>query len=262
MEGLTLSRPAPVPARRGAGPLHGAAVVPPARGMPSTVVELAAFSAKLRKSGRSRSISALRPPTRNGEEAEAAQVARDTTIRNMWDVIRETDLPEPAAEQDVDAPGVPLRRGGRVKTRLLGFEHSDGMVEDIDASSQGAVEEVRFPVGWLAIVAGPGRGATLPLRTGVSQIGRNEDQAVRLDYGDTAISREGHAIIAYDDEGRCFYIAHGGKSNLVRLNGKPVLTTEPLKDGDTIRLGETTLRLVALCGEGFSWSVPGTAPAD
>ena len=113
-----------------------------------------------------------------------------------------------------------------------------------------------FPYGWMVVLDGPGKGASFPLLAGISQIGRDEDQAVQLDFGDTSISRSNHAAIAFDDEERAFFIGHGGKSNLVRLNGKPLLSTERLKNGDIIRIGETTLRLVALCDETFSWSGP------
>ena len=105
----------------------------------------------------------------------------------------------------------------------------------------------------MVVIRGPGRGASIPIQAGASQIGRGEDQAIQLDFGDTTISRENHAAIAFDPEETTFFIGHGGKSNLVRLNGKPLLSTEQLKNGDEVKIGETTLRLVALCGESFSW---------
>ena len=40
----------------------------------------------------------------------------------------------------------------------------------------------------------------------------------------------------------------------IRLNGKPVLSTEELANGDLVRIGETTLKFVALCGEDFTWA--------
>ncbi|MCX7645765.1 MAG: FHA domain-containing protein [Rhodobacteraceae bacterium] len=170
-------------------------------------------------------------------------------------------LPEPAAPAAAELPGAGLRRSGRVKTRLLGFEHSTGHTTDIfdRPPTTQSVRGAQFPVGWIVVVDGPGRGASMALLTGVSQIGRDDDQAIQLDFGDTAVSRKNHAAIAYDEETRSFFVGHGGKSNLVRLNGKPLLSTEPMKDGDTLTIGETRLRLVALCGERFSWSDPGVA---
>ena len=120
----------------------------------------------------------------------------------------------------------------------------------------------RCPVGWIAVVDGPGRGATFALGNGVSTIGRGAGQSLQLDFGDTSISRENHASLAYDPETRGFYLGHGGKANLVRLNGKPVLSTETLRNGDEIRLGETRLRFVALCGESFDWGDDSPAQSD
>lgn len=150
----------------------------------------------------------------------------------------------------------PARRSSRVKTTFLGFERSDGRIEDVFEKSRevAAGNHVMFPVGWIVIVDGPGRGGSFTLQAGVSQIGRGDDQAVQLNFGDNGISRSNHAAIAYDDEDRKFYLGHGGKSNIVRLNGKPVLSTEPLEDGDRIRIGETTLVLVAFCGADFQWN--------
>lgn len=165
-----------------------------------------------------------------------------------------------AAPIDVPAPsmGRGASRAGRVKTRLLGF--SPAQAPGSDPFSRGgetaAPGYTQFPVGWLAVVQGPGRGAAFTLFSGVTVIGRGEDQTVRLDFGDNSISRDNHAAIAYDPEQKAFYIGHGGKANLVRRNGRPVLSTEELAAGDEIRIGETTLRFVPLCGASFGWDQP------
>ncbi len=144
-----------------------------------------------------------------------------------------------------------------MKTRLLGFEHSDSTQTDpFAAETQTEVSKhVNFPVGWIVVVDGPGRGAAYALFNGVSKIGRGEDQAIKLDFGDSSISRDNHAAIAYDNEQHAFYLGHGGKANLVRLNDKPVLSTEKVANSDLIRIGETTLRFVELCNAKFNWDV-------
>ncbi|MCV2882959.1 FHA domain-containing protein [Actibacterium sp. XHP0104] len=172
--------------------------------------------------------------------------------------------PEPAAEMfKVPTPsaGRSGARAGRVKTRLLGFEPGGETAPnpfDNNAAETGA-KPAMFPVGWLIVTDGPGRGASFTLFSGVSQIGRGDDQTVSLDFGDTSISRSGHAMVAYDPELKQFFIGHGGKTNIVRLNNKPVLSTEELSHGDQVRLGETTLKFVALCGSDFAWA---TDPQD
>ncbi|MCA0869795.1 FHA domain-containing protein [Seohaeicola saemankumensis] len=180
---------------------------------------------------------------------------------------RQSDMP---VEVPAPAAGRGSRRAGRVKTRLLGFNSAQNGPGDPFApaatrhalnepanafapETEGALPQPSFPVGWLVVVAGPGRGSAFSLHAGVAQIGRGQGQAVRLDFGDNSISRENHAAIAYDPEQRRFFLGHGGKANLVRLNDRPVLSTEELQSGHLIRLGETTLRFIGLCGADFDW---------
>ena len=143
------------------------------------------------------------------------------------------------------------RSGAKAKTRILGF-HAQNVTKDVFESAALA-SEARYPAGWIVVIDGPGRGASFIVSTSVSTIGRAEDQAISLDFGDTSISRQNHASVAYDEEQNKFFSGHGGKSNVVRRNGTPVLATEELSDGDLIRIGKTTLRFVALCGPDFSW---------
>ncbi len=148
----------------------------------------------------------------------------------------------------------------RVKTRIIGFHAGDAQ-PDIFAAKQAAPSATgHFPAGWLVVVDGPGRGASFTIGAGVSTIGRGTDQTVCLDFGDTSVSRENHASIAYDEEQNSFFVGHGGKSNIVRRNGNPVLATEELADADLIRIGKTTLRFVALCGPNFTWGSTGDTP--
>lgn len=155
-------------------------------------------------------------------------------------------VPPPAA-------GRGANRSGRVKTRLLGFNPENVGVADPFKKEQSSKGD-SFPVGWIVVVAGPGRGASFALHDGVSKIGRGDDQTVPLNFGDNSISRENHVAIAYDVEQNAFFIGQSGRANIVRLNNKPLLSTEQLRSGDQIRVGETTLRLAALCSEGFSWA--------
>ncbi|MBT9373315.1 FHA domain-containing protein [Rhizobium sp. CSW-27] len=108
--------------------------------------------------------------------------------------------------------------------------------------------------GWLVVVAGPGRGCAREIYFGMNSLGRADNQRISLNFGDETISRESHAFVVFDDMQQDFYIQHGGKSNLVRLNGKPVLAPMELAKGDMIDVGSTRLMFVPLCSETFNWS--------
>ncbi len=199
--------------------------------------------------------------------AEVETVAPEAEVEPEVAVAEEVAAPEPVAEEPVAeapvvAPAAPAAapatdRSSRVKTTFLGFERADTHVQDLMETSEPVAKtetaQQTFPVGWLVVTAGPGRGAAITLTEGLMQIGRNDDQAIQLDFGDTGISRSNHAVIAYDPEDRKCYLGHGGKANLVRLNGKPVLSTVPLSNGDLIRISETSIRFTAFCDDGFDW---------
>lgn len=170
---------------------------------------------------------------------------------NIWD--DDEDLPPVSSLEEMHTKAPSQER--RTKTRLIGFESSTGVVDLFDSLPTAApTKRAKFPVGWAIIVGGPGRGACFSLVSVMSQIGHSEDQAIRLDFGDNAVSQTNHAAIIYDAETHTFLLGHGGKSNLVCLNDKPVISNEAIKEGDMIRIGETTLRFMPLCSPEFNWA--------
>jgi hypothetical protein len=108
-------------------------------------------------------------------------------------------------------------------------------------------------VGWLVVIAGPGRGQSLKLGYGVNTIGRGPEARVCLDFGDEEISRQGHAMLTYDTKGRKFYIQHGGAANLTYLGDAPVLQPHEIKGREIIGIGKTQLIFVPFCGPEFEW---------
>lgn len=194
-----------------------------------------------------------------GSDGKAPKVVEsgpaESAAPSIWDLDDEEASPSMADP----APSRASARQRRTKTRLIGFEKSDGNVVDAFSQMPAAAEEepapkVTFPVGWILVVKGPGRGESFPLINGLSSIGRAVDQTVALKFGDASISRQGHAAIVYDNESRTFTLGHGNKANIVRLNDQPLISKEQVKNGDIIRIGETTLRLVTLCGDDFDWT--------
>ena len=108
-------------------------------------------------------------------------------------------------------------------------------------------------VGWLVVIEGPGRGQSRPVGFGVTGIGRGESERISLNFGDSEISRERHAILTYDHKGRRFFLQHGGGSNLTYVGDEPVLQPIELKGREVIAIGQTKLCFVPFCGEQFNW---------
>jgi hypothetical protein len=108
-------------------------------------------------------------------------------------------------------------------------------------------------VGWLVVVDGPGRGASLPLGYGNNRIGRAKTENVSIDFGDEQISRENHATVTYDGKHHRFYVQQGASRNLVYVNDEPVMVPLELKGGEDLLLGQTKLRFVPFCGKDFDW---------
>ncbi|HIQ68447.1 MAG TPA: FHA domain-containing protein [Candidatus Faecousia excrementigallinarum] len=117
-----------------------------------------------------------------------------------------------------------------------------------DLRGEGTTDPV---VGWLVCTEGPMRGNDYRLHGGYNYIGR-EMGDVRIP-GDTQISRQNHAMIAYDDTESIFYVGPSAGRNLIKVNGKTVLNPVEIHNYDVISIGTTKLIFVALCGENFDW---------
>lgn len=109
--------------------------------------------------------------------------------------------------------------------------------------------------GWLVVIAGAGQGNFMKLGYGQNTIGRNANERVCIDFGDSQISRANHAVVTYDPRGRQFYIQPGSGTNLVYIddNEVPVLQPMLLNPLSHIHLGDTTLRFIPFCSKDFCW---------
>lgn len=154
----------------------------------------------------------------------------------------------PPAPEDTDAES-------RTVFAPVGFSprQPSAAVAAAAAGETAEPEEFDPAVGWLVVVEGPGRGKHCAVYYGQNGIGRGPEQRIRLNFGDNRIARDTHAFVIYDDVARAFYLRDNGKTNLVRLNGAPVMTPMPLKDRDRITIGSTVMLFVALCGSQFDW---------
>lgn len=108
-------------------------------------------------------------------------------------------------------------------------------------------------VGWLVIIKGYGQGNDLRIINGMNMIGRDKGE-ICLPFGDTSISREKHAFIAYDPGNNFFMINHGEGKNPLKVNNKMVMSSQELQPYDRITLGQTKLLFVPLCSKYFNWN--------
>lgn len=235
-----------------------------AHATPQDAPSMAAMAAEAAEAVEKMQLSQMAPapdepqPSRPQQPTQYQPAAPEAPVSSVPRMLGTVEV-EPTTPAHPATP--PLDRSGGAsapRTRLLGFHRSGTTAPDpFDGIGHKAdFVETLFPAGWVAVIDGPGEGNAVPVFSRVCVIGRGADQDIRLDFGDTSISRDKHAAIAFDDEQNKFYLGHGGKSNMIRLNGRPVLSTEELSHGDTIRIGETTLRFVALCGADFTWNRP------
>ncbi len=125
----------------------------------------------------------------------------------------------------------------RVRTNEAG-NRQDGMISPV--------------VGWLVCIAGPSKGQDYKIHADNNYIGRASYMDISIASDDT-ISRENHAILAYDTREKLYYFAPGSGRGIVRLNGKAVLMMTELHAYDRIEIGKSVLIFMPLCGEKFSW---------
>lgn len=107
--------------------------------------------------------------------------------------------------------------------------------------------------GWLACTAGPAKGMDYRIRCGYNYIGRSEHMDICI-RGDNTISREKHAVIAYDNKERIFFFSPADGKSIVRVNDKMIMGPTEIHAFDTLQIGDTELLFVPLCGERFNWN--------
>lgn len=111
----------------------------------------------------------------------------------------------------------------------------------------------REPVtGWLVCIEGPEKGKDYRIAARNNSIGRSETMDICI-KSDQAISREGHARLAYDGKYNHFYLIPGESANNIYVNGEPVYVPTQLKKGDILELGESKFLFIPFCDETFNW---------
>jgi len=107
-------------------------------------------------------------------------------------------------------------------------------------------------VGWLVCVEGSEKGNDFKFYAKTNTIGRSEKNDICI-KGDSTMSRDHHAKIAYDDKHNTYYIMPGDASNPVYLNEDPVYMPAALKSYDLLEMGEGKYLVITLCNKKFNW---------
>ena len=110
----------------------------------------------------------------------------------------------------------------------------------------------------LCIASGAHQGDTLDLPPGETIIGRSEGCAPLL-RTDQSLSRR-HAKLTHDPPG-VVTVEDLGSLNGTKLNGSPVTSPTPMRPGDTLTVGESTLRLQVSAPEPATTYIPKTDEA-
>jgi len=109
--------------------------------------------------------------------------------------------------------------------------------------------------GWLIIISESGKGESFEVTFGFNSIGRSDSNHITITNQDNSISRERHASVIYDYSNNIYFLKHEDGKYLTYLNGAVVLETKELKGFDKLKIGNTELLFVPLCGEQFKWEV-------
>jgi uncharacterized membrane protein YhaH (DUF805 family) len=108
-------------------------------------------------------------------------------------------------------------------------------------------------VGWLVAIEGQSKGSQYRLRAQRNRIGA--DPSMEVSLATPGVERAEHATITYDPRNNRYSVAPGagpvqvGRGSILQ----PLLQPGPLQPYDRIRLGDTTLIFVPLCGPHYQW---------
>ena len=107
-------------------------------------------------------------------------------------------------------------------------------------------------VGWLVCVEGPEKGKDYRIYGKNNTVGRSEKMDICI-KGDSTISRENHARLAYDGKHNAFHLIPAESTNTIYLNDEPVYVPAKLKDYDVIEFGDCKMLFVPFCNDRFTW---------
>jgi len=118
----------------------------------------------------------------------------------------------------------------------------------------GKTRVTRPTVGWLVCIHGVCFGVDYRLHANYNRIGRSAALDVNID--DPKFSKKAVAWVGYFQETNTFYVGADSSTNVLYVNDLPLPSgqSQKLAAWDRIRMGDTELIFVPLCGETFTWN--------
>ena len=145
--------------------------------------------------------------------------------------------------------GNPMNIGKTVAANVPGVNVDTGKTVGFIQKKMG----LNPAVGFLIATTGPHKGADYKLVAGRNFIGRSASMDVSLPDDET-ISREGHAIVAYDGKHNTFTLTSGQSRGITYCNDEQIEGSCTLSAYDVIEVGSTKLVFLPFCGDRFQWN--------
>lgn len=127
------------------------------------------------------------------------------------------------------------------------------MEQGAAAGGEQVQQRANVSAAWLCVVSDHQFGRSFTVSLGRNRIGRGDGNHIRMDIGDSMISKRDHASIVADPKTRTFHIVPGESANLAYLNEQPVLQPQQLSDRDRIQIGMTEFIFVQYFGNYVDW---------
>lgn len=127
-------------------------------------------------------------------------------------------------------------------------EDRSGRTEAVSEKKMG----IQPVTGWIVCIEGKNKGKSYNLYSRQNSIGRGHENDVVIE-GDSTISRENHARIAYDERHNAFTLIAKESINNIYLNNEPVYVPTILSAYDVIEFGESKFMFVPFCSDRFMW---------
>ena len=166
-------------------------------------------------------------------DLESGEVKINKTGDNQPTIDPETEIVSDAAENNTENPDATILVGG------LKSEKPEGNTPT---------------VGWLVVWNGPGKGISHKISLGRNSIGRGKSCDIKVDHGDSTISKNGTIAITYEHKYHTFTFVNNGSKNPPYINEKAIHTESSLGSGDILEIGDTQLVFIPFCSSERNWS--------